>query len=78
MKLTFAANVSEAPEPVVSPRPTNWNYRPEADLRSTAALAGSLGRYSITLSARTRIAGGIVMPIAFAVLRLITNSYLVG
>jgi len=40
--------------------------------------SGTPDRYSITLSARTRIAGGIVMPIAFAVLRLITSSNLVG
>ena len=35
-------------------------------------------RYSITLSARNRIDGGNVMPSAFAVLRLITISNLVG
>jgi hypothetical protein len=35
-------------------------------------------RYSITSSARASRDGGTVRPIAFAVLRLITNSYLVG
>jgi hypothetical protein len=34
--------------------------------------------HSITSSARASREGGIVMPSAFAVLRLITNSYLVG
>ena len=35
-------------------------------------------RYSISSSARTRSVSGIVRPIAFAVLRLITSSNLVG
>ena len=34
--------------------------------------------YSITSSARASTDGGIVRPCAFAVLRLITSSYLVG
>ena len=34
--------------------------------------------YLITLSARASTSGGIVRPICFAVLRLITNSNLVG
>src|SRR2546421_1311353 len=36
------------------------------------------GPYSITSSARASIDGGISRPSAFAVLRLITSSYLVG
>src|SRR5262245_20340023 len=36
------------------------------------------GAHSITSSARASSVGGTVMPSAFAVLRLITNSYLVG
>ena len=35
-------------------------------------------RYPITRSARASKAGGIAMPMALAVLTLITNSYLVG
>src|SRR5262245_32458944 len=35
-------------------------------------------RYSITSSARASSAGGTVMPSAFAVLRLIASTYLVG
>src|SRR5262249_13328156 len=35
-------------------------------------------RYSITSSARASSVGGILRPSAFAVLRLITSSYLVG
>jgi hypothetical protein len=38
----------------------------------------SLCRYSITTSARPSSVGGIVRPIAFAVLRLIANSNVVG
>jgi hypothetical protein len=34
--------------------------------------------YSITSSARLSTVGGMVSPIAFAVLRLMTSSYLVG
>ena len=34
--------------------------------------------YSITRLARASTAGGIAMPMALAVLTLITNSYLVG
>lgn len=34
--------------------------------------------YSITRSARASTVGGIAMPMALAVLMLITNSYLVG
>ena len=37
-----------------------------------------IASYSITSSARASMAGGISKPSAFAVLRLITNSYLVG
>ena len=36
------------------------------------------GAYSITSSARARSVGGIVTPIAFALLRLITNWKTVG
>src|SRR5262249_12281632 len=36
------------------------------------------GHYSITSSARASSVGGISRPSAFAVLRLITSSYLVG
>jgi hypothetical protein len=36
------------------------------------------GGYSISLSARSKNAGGTVTPIAFAVLRLITSSNFVG
>ena len=42
------------------------------------AKLGSDRGYSITSSARTRKDSGIVMPSAFAVLRLITSSNLVG
>src|SRR6266851_5081161 len=46
-------------------------------LQGLAGDAG-LGRHSITRSARDRMDGGIVRPSAFAVLRLMTNSNLVG
>jgi hypothetical protein len=39
---------------------------------------GSRRSYSITSSARARKASGMVSPIAFAVLRLMTSSNLVG
>jgi hypothetical protein len=39
---------------------------------------GKHNGYSITLSASERTDSGMVNPSAFAVLRLITNSYLVG
>jgi len=42
------------------------------------ANSGHAATYSITSSARASSAGGTVRPRAFAVLRLIANSYLVG
>ena len=50
-------------------RRSNRRNRPEAAIRVP---------YSITSSAPARIAGGIVRPSAFAVLRLITSSNFVG
>jgi hypothetical protein len=44
----------------------------------TPQQTASLRRYSITTSARPSSVGGIVRPIDFAVLRLITNSNVVG
>ena len=40
--------------------------------------AGQTNHYSITLSAAVRRVGGTVRPRAFAVLRLMTSSKLVG
>src|SRR6516165_1569136 len=49
-------------------------FVPKADILHR----GNLRRYSITSSTRARSVGGISRPSAFAVLRLITNSNLVG
>src|SRR5262249_16347315 len=46
--------------------------------RASAAYTGFKRSYSITSSARTSSEGGMVKPSAFAVLRLITSSNLVG
>src|SRR5262245_23007817 len=67
---------------------THVRFAPKADKRADVSLSPlcatcgfmqcSKGRYSITLSARTKIESGIVRPSALAVLRLITNSNFVG
>ena len=44
-----------------------------AALEGTASFSNSQIRYSITRSARRKIDGGIVIPKALAVLRLITS-----
>jgi hypothetical protein len=52
---------------------------PAADLRCPlSANSGHGTTYSITSSARARSVGGTVRPSNLAVLRLMTNSYLVG
>ena len=57
---------------------------PKADMCSTTRdvclgpRADIVRPYSITSSARASTDGGMVRPIALAVFRLITNSYLVG
>ena len=48
------------------------------DHRRRGHRSGAVMHYSITSSARASTAGGIVSPRAFAVLRLITSSNLVG
>jgi len=54
----------------------SWLFWTIAD-NNSFILAAS-GRYSITLSALANTLGGIVNPICFAALRLITNSNLLG
>ena len=59
-------------------------HSPSGAGKSSLVQAGLIPRlnerfvYSITRSARSSIAFGIVRPIALAALRLITSSYLVG
>ena len=60
-----------------------WRLPTKADMCAAATsclLCAKSGHwcYSITSSARASTDGGIVRPCAFAVLRLITSSYLVG
>ena len=56
------------PKADIARRPLDARFVPEADI----------GRYSITSSAMASTPGGMVRPSAFAVLRFITNSNLVG
>jgi hypothetical protein len=50
----------------------------ETDLERVSYKAAVGSTYSITASARSRIAGGMVNPMDFAALRLMTNSNLVA
>jgi hypothetical protein len=62
------------PKADIVERDRHVRFVPEADILR----CGKGCRYSITSSARSDNAGGISIPIIFAVLRLITSSYLVG
>jgi hypothetical protein len=71
-KRTFAAQNGMSalpPKAVILFAESDVRFVPIADIGAT---------YSITSSARASTAGGIVRPSAFAVLRLITSSNLVG
>jgi len=62
-------------------RAANGSVRPSAVVHLTSPDAGtghSSIAYSMTSSARARIAGGISSPIARAVFRLMTSSSFVG
>jgi len=54
-----------------------WRHRPTIPRPTTIGM-NRFRTYSITSFARASRFGGMVMPSAFAVLRLIANSYLVG
>ena len=63
--------------------PPSWGRHPQtftaADIgRVRAYAAKELNTYSMTLSARASSVGEMTIPSAFAVLRFITNSNLVG
>jgi hypothetical protein len=53
-------------------------FRAKSCREQVQQMTRRLCAYSIASSARASSVGGISMPSAFAVLRLITNSYLVG
>jgi len=62
------------PKADIGTRPCDVRFVPKADILR----CGKKRRYSITLSASERTDSGMVNPSAFAVLRLIDSSYLVG
>src|SRR6516162_661311 len=62
------------PKADIAKRDCHVRFVPEADVSSRSKATV----YSITLSARSKKDSGIVSPIAFADLRLITSSNLVG
>ena len=65
-------DVRYSPKADIGTQLRHVRYGPEADSCSATR------RYSIASSARARNEGGTVRPSAFAVLRLITSSNLVG
>ena len=74
---SFASKATEAVRPCISATP------PKADVNSPPRLSplsatSRLAPHSITSSASASIMGGMSRPSALAVLRLITNSNLVG
>src|SRR6516164_1306785 len=67
-------NVCFVPKADIGTQPPDVRFVPKADILH----CGKERRYSITSSARPSSDAGTLMPRAFAVLRLITSSYLVG